>query len=102
MRLRILFAVAFVAVVATVFAQNPAQAQKASDMVLVNTCFSCHGTDGKSAGDMPTIAGKSKNYIAARLKEFKSGKKPSTVMMRITKGFSDAELEAIAGFFAKR
>ena len=44
--------VAFIAV--AVCARGPAQAEMASGAVLANTCFSCHGTDGRSAGDMPT------------------------------------------------
>ncbi|MBT3989370.1 MAG: cytochrome C [Rhodospirillaceae bacterium] len=90
------------AILGIAFAFNPAQAQMATGEVLVNTCYSCHGTDGKSVGDMPTVAGKSKNFISKKLKDFKSGKKSSTVMMRITKGFSDSELDAIAAIMAKK
>ena len=83
-------------------APQSSHAEMASDTVLLNTCYSCHGTDGKSAGDMPTIAGKSKKYIADSLKAFRSSKKTSTVMMRIAKGFNDAELNAIASAFSKQ
>jgi len=101
-KLKKIIAIASVAALGVAYANQPAQAQMASDEVLVNTCFSCHGTDGKSSGDMPTIAGKSASYISNKMMDFRSGKKPSTVMMRITKGFSDAELKAIANFFSKK
>ncbi len=74
----------------------------ASGAVLTNTCYSYHGTDGKSVGDMPTIAGKSEKFIAEKLKSFRKGTDDPTVMNRIAKGFTDAEIEAIAKFFAKK
>lgn len=73
-----------------------ALADAPSPTVLANTCFSCHGTDGKSAGAMPSLAGKSASYIAQTLREFRSDKRENTVMSRIAKGFSDAEIEALA------
>ncbi len=78
----------------------PAQADMASGQVLANTCFSCHGTGGKSLGEMPTIAGKSEDFIRDKLMDFKSGKLEATVMDRIAKGFSDEEIAALAEFFA--
>jgi cytochrome c553 len=74
-----------------------ALADAPSPTVLANTCFSCHGTDGKSAGAMPSLAAKSASDIAQALQEFRSDKRENTVMSRIAKGFSDAEIEALAG-----
>ncbi len=82
------------------FTGAPAQAEMASGAVMANTCFSCHGTDGKSAGDMPTIAGKSEEFITEKLKAFKSGSLEATVMDRIVKGFTDDEIAALAKFFS--
>jgi len=78
-----------------------AKADMASSAILANTCFSCHGTDGRSAGAMPSIHGKPAKYIALTLKAFRDAKKDSTVMMRIAKGFSDAEIESLADYLAK-
>ncbi len=91
-------AAAFIASAA--LASGPAQAEMASGAVLANTCFSCHGTDGKSAGDMPTIAGKNENFITQKLKAFKSGSLEATIMNRIAKGFTDEEIAALAKFFS--
>ena len=93
--------VAVMGITAAGLLTGPAQADMASGAVLTNTCFSCHGTDGKSVGDMPTIAGKKESFIAKKLKGFKMGSEDSTVMKRIAKGFTDAEIAAIAKFFAK-
>jgi sulfide dehydrogenase cytochrome subunit len=87
-------------IVGVTFAPAPVQAEMASGAVLTNTCFSCHGTDGKSAGDMPTIAGKSEDFITQKLKAFKSGEIEATVMNRIAKGFTDDEIAALAKFFS--
>ena len=93
-----------VAVAATIasaaFANGPVQAEMASGAVLANTCFSCHGTDGKSAGDMPSLAGKSESFIAGQLKAFKSDSLEATIMNRIAKGFSDDEIAALAKFLS--
>ena len=86
--------------IAASFAVGPARAEMASGAVLANTCFSCHGTDGKSVGAMPTIAGKSESFIAEKLRAFKYGELEATVMNRIAKGFTDAEIAALAKFFS--
>lgn len=70
-------------------------------VVLGNPCAGCHGTDGKSKGAMPTIQGKSPSYIAKALKDFRDGKKPSTVMMRIAKGYTDAQIDALSKLYGK-
>jgi len=79
---------------------SQAMADMASGEVLANTCFSCHGTDGNSAGAMPTISGKSEQFIVDQLRAFKTADPDVTVMGRIAKGFSDDEINALAQFFA--
>lgn len=81
-------------------ATSNAQSESISPLVLTNTCFSCHGTDGKSRGAMPAIAGKPPEYIVRMLTEFRDEQREATVMNRIAKGFSDAEIEALAQFFS--
>lgn len=46
------------------------------------------------------IAGQSQHYLAHTMKLFKSGERPSTIMGRIARGYSDDELGAMAAFFA--
>jgi sulfide dehydrogenase cytochrome subunit len=66
--------------------------------VLSLSCSSCHGTDGKSVGIMPSFYGKTPQYIETALLEFKSGKRYSTVMGRHAKGYSDDEIHLIAQY----
>jgi cytochrome subunit of sulfide dehydrogenase len=74
--------------------QPPVSAYSAANMG--NNCFSCHGPEGRSPGTIPSLNGKSADFIASSMKEFRSGKKPSTVMGRHAKGYTDAEIDAIA------
>ena len=64
------------------------------------TCAGCHGTDGKSTGAIPSIAGKSSDYIEKAMLDFRDEKRPSTVMKRHAKGYSDDEIKLIAEYFA--
>ena len=65
---------------------------------MVNNCFSCHGTDGRSPGAIPSLTGKNAQQALLMLKEFKSGQLAATVMTRHAKGYTDAELEALANY----
>ncbi len=65
-----------------------------------NNCFSCHGPEGKSPGSIPGLHGKSAEAIVKSLNDFKSGARPSTVMARHAKGYTDAEIAAIAQYIS--
>lgn len=68
---------------------------------LAATCFTCHGTDGRSVGGVPpSLAGQNKGYLLQVLKDLKTGKRPATLMHQQAKGYTDRELELIAGYFA--
>ena len=68
---------------------------------LAANCAACHGTNGNSVGGaVPGLAGANKEYFVAQMKAFKEGKREATVMHQIAKGYSDAEIVAIADFFA--
>lgn len=80
-----------------------AQAAPPSPAMLSNSCAGCHGTLGGSAGlTMPSLANQSKTAIVDAMKKFKSGERPSTVMGRLAKGYTDAEFGAMGEFFSKQ
>jgi sulfide dehydrogenase cytochrome subunit len=86
---------------ALLLAQPLAASDVRSPSMLANTCAGCHGTDGASAGDyMPTIGGMDKDYLFSVMSDYKTGLRPSTIMGRIMRGYSDLEIWAIADFFA--
>ena len=64
------------------------------------SCAICHGTNGVSAGGMPVLAGQSKETLARHMRDFRDGKRPATIMHQISKGYNDAQIDALAGFFA--
>ena len=68
---------------------------------LAATCFTCHGTDGRSVGGVPpSLAGQNKDYLLKQLQEFRDGKRPATIMHQHAKGYTDEQLNLIAGYFA--
>mgnify|MGYP003525918406 CR=1 FL=1 len=74
-----------------------------SPAMLSYACAGCHGTSGASAGpSMPALAGQSKVAIVESMKGFKNGDRPSTIMGRLAKGYSDAEITTMAEFFSKQ
>lgn len=69
--------------------------------VMAGSCANCHGTDGKLAGAIPAIAGRPAMVLEAQLLAFKQGLQPNTTVMdRIAKGYTDAELKALAQHFS--
>lgn len=69
-------------------------------VMLSNSCAACHGTDGNSPGAMPSINGKSAQFISRALIEFREGKREATVMGRHAAGYSDDEIQLIADYFS--
>lgn len=68
--------------------------------LLVASCFGCHGSDGHSPGAIPSLAGKSPDFIERAMRGFRAGTRPGTVMNRHATGYSDEEISLIAQFFA--
>lgn len=64
------------------------------------TCTGCHGTNGHSAGAIPSIAGLEKSYIVKVMQEYKNGTRAATVMHQHAKGYTDEQVERISTFFA--
>jgi cytochrome subunit of sulfide dehydrogenase len=67
---------------------------------LAATCSNCHGTGGISKGDVASLAGVSKEEIVRKMGEFKSGARPATIMHQLAKGYTDQQVDLIAGWFA--
>lgn len=63
-------------------------------------CSNCHGTGGVAQPGMESLAGASKADLTRKLLEFKAGTRPATIMQQLAKGYSDEQLEQIAGYFA--
>jgi cytochrome subunit of sulfide dehydrogenase len=98
------FAGALMALAISAFASGAeAQQLQPQDVaVLAGPCANCHGTDGRTKGPIPSIAGRPAATIQAMLKAYKSDTPPpgTTIMNRLVKGYSDEQIEALAKYFA--
>jgi len=57
---------------------------------------------GQGATGGAAIAGRDKAELAVTLIAFRSNERPGTIMGRIARGYSDAEIAAIADFIARQ
>ena len=95
-------------IVATAFAAlvllaGPAAAQDPNlARNLASNCANCHGTNGKAVpgAGMEPIAGEPKEKLVRKIKEYRSGVRPATVMHQISKGYTDEQIDLIAGYLA--
>lgn len=92
----LLTAAAFVAASGLAQAQiDPLQARS-----LAASCAACHGTDGRAQPGMESLAGANRDDMVKKMLDYKSGRKPATIMHQLAKGYTDEQIVAIAGYFA--
>jgi cytochrome c553 len=63
-------------------------------------CANCHGTNGVAQTGMESLAGQNKDDLVKKMLDFKSGRKPATLMHQISKGYSDEQIQQLAAYFA--
>lgn len=104
MRTGVLVASTFVGLATLALAARPAlaQAEAGAGRYVAANCANCHGTDGVAKGAMPSLAGQKKETIVEQVRAFRDGKRPATVMHQIAKGYTDAQIDAIADYFARQ
>src|SRR5215510_3079490 len=90
-----------VLLLAAALAALPAQAQESRGRSIAATCANCHGTEGRSVTtEVVALAGLPQEQIAQRMREFRDGKRPATVMQQLAKGYTDAQIDAVASYLA--
>ena len=92
-----------VAVLAMLLAAGPTAGQQSAANVarsLAATCANCHGTNGVSAGEVAALAGRPKDEVVRKMQDFKAGRTPGTIMPQLAKGYTDEQIDLIAGWFA--
>lgn len=81
-----------------------ASAVQAQDALLARnlaaTCANCHGTNGQARGAMKPLAGVAADQIVAAFNDYRKGNAPATVMHQISKGYTEAQVQLIAAYFA--
>jgi cytochrome c553 len=65
-------------------------------------CSGCHAVNAAAETPVPKINGRSADETVALMAAFRTGARPSTVMNRIAKGFSEDETRAIAAWLASQ
>ena len=97
-----LLAVSLLGFAGMAFAQADAGKEALYVKSLAATCANCHGTNGKGVegSSVGSLAGLDRAYHIAQMKAFKTGTRPATVMHQLSKGYSDAQIETLATYFA--
>ncbi|MFL6563924.1 MAG: c-type cytochrome [Burkholderiales bacterium] len=68
---------------------------------LAAPCAICHGTDGRGVTkDVLPLAGVPRDYIASQMRALRDGQRQATVMHQIAKGYTDAQIDALAAWFS--
>ena len=89
------------AFVATLLAATVAVAQDGpSGQAMVQTCYVCHGPEGRSAEAVPALLRGQKEFVVRQMIEFKTDRRPATIMNRVAKSYSDEQIMAIADYLA--
>lgn len=79
----------------------PAVAQNAAPLAQQG-CVGCHGPNGSGAESVPGIAGRNAAELRATLIAFRANERPATIMGRVARGYTEAELNAIAEYFSRQ
>ncbi len=80
------------------FSVGRAGAAAAEGETLAGACTACHGPQGQSTGAVPSLAGLDKPMFIARMQAFRDG--AGTIMNRIAPAYDDAQIAALADYFA--
>ena len=70
---------------------------------LAAPCAICHGTEGHAVTkEVVALAGLPREQIASRMRAFRDGQRPATVMHQIAKGYTDAQIDTLAAWFSSQ
>jgi len=64
------------------------------------SCSGCHPASKSVATPVPRLNTSDAAQIVTAMQDFRSGRRPATVMDRIAKGFTDEEIHAISAWYA--
>lgn len=83
-------------------AQSAGAPASTSMSYLAGTCTNCHGTQGRSPGAMPSLAGMPQATLVEQMRQFRDGKRPATIMHQIAKGYTEPQTDLLADYFARQ
>jgi cytochrome c553 len=80
---------------------TPAHAK--GETIANELCAGCHGPGGNSmVPSFPKLAGQQKVYLLRELKDYRSGKRASEIMVPLVSTLSDDDLSNLADYYAKQ
>ncbi len=81
--------------------QAPKPGELTDAAFTAQTCALCHGTPSQTPPTMPLIYGSNADQLYTTLLDLKANRRPSTIMGRIARGFTDDQLKAVADYLAR-
>ena len=69
--------------------------------LVIATCYTCHSATGAGADAIPPLQGLSETYIKELLTAYKTGQEQATIMNRISKALTDAEIDRISAMLGR-
>lgn len=65
-------------------------------------CLGCHGSNGAGMHEVPRLAGRDAAELQALMLAFRADARTGTIMGRIARGYSPAEIALVAEHFARQ
>jgi len=96
--LDLLALVAAALAVGTALAGSAAAGESGRDIAAA--CASCHHGERRAGAAIPGLAGMDKAAMIARMREFRDGARPSTIMRQLANGYTEAQIEAAAAYLS--
>jgi sulfide dehydrogenase cytochrome subunit len=100
--MRVIAAVAALSVSIGLAPTGPAAAAARELPAGAASCTGCHPANAGVDTPMPRLNGRNAAELVEQMQAFRAGQRNATVMGRIAKGFSDAEIQAIAAWYAQQ
>jgi cytochrome c553 len=67
---------------------------------LALNCTMCHGAQGVSISDAPNLAGQYPEVIIKQLRDYRDGKRASSIMQALARNLTDQNVEDLAAYYA--
>lgn len=91
---------AALALVLSMAPHSPVRAEALTAPPIALSCAGCHGPAGAGEGSVPRIAGYDRQAFVQTWAAFRANERPATIMNRVARGFTDAEVAQLADYFA--
>lgn len=74
-----------------------------SGKMAADNCSACHGTQGRVYNEIiPPLAGMPKETFVKLMMRFKKEERPTIIMNKVARAFTDGEIERMGEYFAKQ